>query len=245
MISDSGPLLATPWIRWLLPVFLVLTFAGQCFWFIRTQSLVVDEPAHLAAGLEAWRYGCFRCWGEHPPLSRLLLTAPLLAIQATIQVGPTGEAIGMSPSPEAIAWGARPVNVAFGVTLAALLWVTARKLFSEGGANLALALFAVSPSLIAHFSLATTDALGILMVFATAAAVAFWRAKPAASTTLLLGIVLGILLLAKLYTPPLFLAALVLVFLARPAPAGLRTGAGAGGDRRLHSLGGLLFPCLQ
>jgi hypothetical protein len=93
-------------------------------------------------------------------------------------------------------------------------------MFSESAANFALALFAFSPALIAHFSLATTDAAGVLMIFVAAATVVRWRSRattPGARLwpeTLLLGLVLGVLLVSKYYTPPLFLLALAWVLTA-------------------------------
>lgn len=46
----------------LLALALLLVYAAQCVWFIRTQSFTVDEPEHIVAGLEAWRYGEFKQW---------------------------------------------------------------------------------------------------------------------------------------------------------------------------------------
>lgn len=202
--------------RLLLPGALLLLFAAQCFWFIGTQSLTADEPMHLVAGVEAWRYGCFRCFHDSPPLARLAFGLPLLAANTKMNVNIFGLAISTTPSPQEIAWLARPVSVLFGIALGILLWITARALFSEGGANLALALMAFSPSLIAHFSLATTDGLAVLMIFATAAAFTYWRSQPSPARTTLLGAVMGGMLLAKFNTPPLLALALVLALLTLP-----------------------------
>ena len=53
--------------RWLLPGLLMFLYAVQCGWFIRTQSLTYDEPVHIAEGLNAWRYGQFEQYNDHPP----------------------------------------------------------------------------------------------------------------------------------------------------------------------------------
>jgi len=45
---------------------------------IRTQSLTYDEPVHIAEGLNAWRYGRFEQYNDHPPLARLWFALPLL-----------------------------------------------------------------------------------------------------------------------------------------------------------------------
>ena len=61
----------------LLPCILLALFAIQSLWFIKTQSLTYDEPAHIIAGSEAWRFGKFERWNDHPPLGRLWLTLPV------------------------------------------------------------------------------------------------------------------------------------------------------------------------
>ena len=57
----------------LLVVLLLALFVAQCVWFIGTQSFTNDEPEHIVAGLEAWRYGEFQQWSGHPPLGSCLL----------------------------------------------------------------------------------------------------------------------------------------------------------------------------
>src|SRR5947207_2954194 len=150
-------------------------YAVQCVWFIGTQSMVYDEPAHIIAGLDAWRHDRFEQWNDQPPLARLLITLPLLPGGDAWQIEKLGR---VRPSPEAFSWHTRPVNVVLGLTLAWLLWITARRMFSEGGALVALALLAFSSPLIAHFSLATVDGAATLLLFATAVTLDRWRAQP-------------------------------------------------------------------
>ena len=118
--------------------------------------------------------------------------------------------------PVAMAIRVRLVNIALGICLGVLLWFFTRAVFSEGAAIFVLALFAFSPSLLAHFSLVTTDGVATLMVFATAIQFFRWRTSPTWKQTLFLGIVLGLLLLAKLSTPPVFLLTLGLVLVLKP-----------------------------
>ena len=56
----------------IMAALLVGIYIAQCAWFIRTQSFTNDEPEHLVAGLEAWRYGEFARWHDQPPLARLI-----------------------------------------------------------------------------------------------------------------------------------------------------------------------------
>ncbi len=85
-----------------------------------------------------------------------------------------------------------------------------------------LELFAFTRSLIAHFSVVTTDGVGALFVFLTAFQIVRWRRNPSVAQTALMGLVLGGLLLAKLYTPPEVLLALT-VMLVRRRDCGLNT----------------------
>ena len=211
--------------RTAIPFVLLAAFAMQSFWFIQTQSLTYDEPAHIIAGVDAWRHGRFELWNDHPPLGRLWLTLPMMRIdsQYAWQQLPTGYRVeAMQPGPEEIAARIRPMNTLLGIALGVALWFATRRLFSEGAANVALALFVFTPSLIAHFSVATTDGTGTLFIFLVALQLVRWRHKPNWLQTLLMGLVLGGLLLAKFYAPPLVLLALILMLLLKPDGAALR-----------------------
>ena len=215
MASDGAARRCLPFLL------LSLVFVLECGWFIRTQSLTFDEPIHIAEGLDAWRNHRFQDWNDHPPLARLWCALPLAAdrsyqMDAPQLFGPAGKISGIEPSPQAITWPARSMIVIFGLVLAWLLWATARKMFSEGAATFALALFVFSPSLIAHYSLATTDGIATLMVFATATALVWWRRSPTWLRTALFGVVLGLLLLAKFSTPPMFVLAAGWMLLLKP-----------------------------
>jgi Dolichyl-phosphate-mannose-protein mannosyltransferase len=202
---------------WIIPTFLCLVFVTQCAWFINTQSLSNDEPLHIIAGLEAWRYHRFERWNDHPPLVFLLETLPLLAGNADIDIQPDARmADAIRPRPEIVAWEGRSLNVFLGVMLALFLWFTARKYFSEGAANFALALFAFSPSLIANFSITCNDGAVALVTFGTAWQLVHWRKEPTWGRTIALAIVLGALLSTKFSTPALFVLALALVLILKP-----------------------------
>jgi len=197
----------------------------QSFWFIQTQSLTYDEPAHIIAGVDAWRHGRFEVWNDHPPLGRLWLTLPMMRVdsQYAWRQLPNGYRVeAMQPGPEEIAALIRPMNTLLGIFLGIALWFATRRLFSEGAANVALALFAFTPSLIAHFSVATTDGIGTLFIFLVAFQLVRWRHRPTWLQTAILGLALGGLLLAKFYAPPLVLLALVLMLLLKPEGVALR-----------------------
>jgi len=197
----------------------------QSFWFIQTQSMTYDEPAHIIAGVDAWRHGRFEHWNDHPPLGRLWLTLPIRGWDSQFiwRQMPSGYRIeSMQPGPEDIADRTRTMNTLLGLFLGIALWFATRRLFSEGAANVALALFVFTPSLIAHFSVATTDGIGTLFIFLVAFQLVRWRNQPTWPQTVLLGLALGGLLLAKFYAPPLVLLALVLMLLLKADGAAVR-----------------------
>ena len=194
--------------RILAPLLIVL-YLAQCAWFIRTQSFTNDEPEHLVAGLEAWRYGEFARWHDQPPLARLLFALPLRAADWAYHVSEDQVRLDR-PAAEVWLFRSRPINVAFGVLLLVLLWTTAARLFSESAATFALALAALSPDLIAHFSLATIDGAGTLLFFASIVQFVRWWRNPTNRNIVLLGVALGLFLLAKFNSPPI--VALILLF---------------------------------
>ncbi len=206
------------------PLVCSAVFVAQCCWFIGTQSLTYDEPTHVIAGLDAWRHHRFQEWNDQPPLARLLLTLPLLPDASqwhlTRREPPLGAnywTISIRPSPERLAWRTRPVNVALGVLLLWLVWTTARRLWSDGAAHVAAAIFALSPPLIAHFSIATVDGTVTLLFFAAVVTLMRWRERPSSGMTIALGLVVGGFLIAKFSAPPLVALMLAIMILTPSA----------------------------
>ncbi len=201
----------------IIPVALLLLFVGQCLWFVGTQSLTNDEPLHIVAGTEAWRLNRFERWNDHPPLVFLLSTLPLLAKGGTVSIGYDARyADGIYPSPEVVAWYGRIVIVALGVLLGILVWLTARRLFSEGAANFALAIFAFSPGLIANFSVSCNDGATALVTFGVAMQLVYWRRKQSWGRAIGLGVLLGAMLSTKFSLPAMFVLAMGLVLILKP-----------------------------
>lgn len=163
--------------------------------------------------------GRFERWNDHPPLGRLWLTLPIATTPLEYEVQFTDRdflVTRLQPGPEWLAWRTRPMNTLLGIALGIALWFATRRIFSEGAANVALALFAFTPSLIAHFSVATTDGIGALFIFLIAVQLIRWRHRRTATQTALIGLLLGGLLLSKFYAPPLVLLALLLMlFISR------------------------------
>ena len=106
---------------------------------------------------------------------------------------------------------------------AVLLWLAARSLYSIDAANFVLALFAFSPSLIAHFSLAATnDGAMTLMLFAAVFQLRRWYHERSWAQTVLLGLVLGGLLIAKASALPFFATVIVLMLVLKTGSITIR-----------------------
>jgi hypothetical protein len=216
----------------ILPAILLLVYLAQCAWFIKSQSFTFDEPIDIVTGLDQWRIGQYSGGlgvYDHPPLTRLLCTLPVInsRFQVADKVVPNPEAVAWNnsdfdsfgrvlPDPETMAWHTRPMNAILGVVLGLLLWLAARSLYSTHAANFVLALFAFSPSLIAHFSLAATnDGALALMLFATVFQLCRWRRNQSWPQTALLGLVLGGLLISKFSSLPFFTLAIAIMLVLR------------------------------
>ncbi len=174
-------------MRRILPVLLLGAFVAQCAWFARTQSLL-----------------------------RLWLTLPVRGEQWQLERIHDHAILGIRPDPEALASRVRAMNVLLGVALGAVLWLAVRRLYSEGAANVALALYAFSPAMVGNFSLATHDGAAALMTFVVAWQLARWREQPTWRRTLLLGGLLGAHLMAKFSALPTFALAIALALVLKP-----------------------------
>lgn len=223
----------------IFPAILLLAYLAQCAWFIQSQSFTFDEPIDIYSGLEQWRTGQYSGGfglNDHPPLARLLCTLPIInsRFQIDNKVVPNAESVAwhnsdfdsfgrVLPSPEAMAWHTRSVNAVLGAVLGLLLWLAARSLYSTNAANFVLALFSFSPSLIAHFSLAATnDGVMALMLFATVFQLYRWHHDRSWTQTVLLGLLLGALLLAKASALPFFGVAILFMLVLKPGSIAIR-----------------------
>jgi hypothetical protein len=194
---------------------MLLVYGSQCVLFIRTQSFTNDEPEHLVAGLEAWKFGEFKHWHDQPPLPRMLFALPLVGTDWQYHIA--GDQVRLD-KPAAEVWlnRSRWVNVLLGVTLLLLVWATARRLFGEAAGLFALGLATVSPELVAHFSIDTMDGPATLAIFLTALQFVRYRRRPTWGQAALLGCAVGVMMLSKFNCPPMIALVLALVLFHRP-----------------------------
>jgi hypothetical protein len=135
-----------------------------------------DEGAHLPAGYTHLALGDHRLNPEQPPLVKLLAAAPLLLIDPVVRTDHVAWTSGRqwefgrrflyawNDGDRLLFLGRLPV-VALALVLIAAVFARTRQLAGPTAAVIALGLAALSPDLLAHGSLVTTDLALALFVF--------------------------------------------------------------------------------
>jgi hypothetical protein len=159
---------------------------------LRQKSATFDEGAHLPAGYTYWALGDYRLNPEHPPLVKLLAAAPLRALPVTMHeddaawIARRQWELGRrflyhwNDADRLLLYGRLPI-VLLGALLAALTYAATHRLFGPAAAAVALLLCVLSPDVLAHGQLVTTDLALALFSFATVLALARCRERAGAA----------------------------------------------------------------
>jgi len=167
------------------PLFLLSLFAALSIGSMAGEAPTGDEVAHLPAGYTYVKTGDLRLNRQHPPLIKALAGLPLLLLD----LKPVEQSPGWAEGDEwrfgrdflvdnrtprrTIVFCARLPMVTVGLLLCWLVFAWARDLWGGGPALFALALCALSPNLLAHTPLVTTD-VGVT-AFTVLALYPLWR----------------------------------------------------------------------
>ncbi len=193
-----------------------------------------DETAHVAAGLSYLDRRDFRLNTEHPPLAKLWAAWPvrLLGRDAVDYGSPSWRAAdpwvlgfeALKGDPARMLFPARLAILATGLALGAIVLAWSFELWGAWGALFSLALFSLSPTMLAHSRYVTTDvpaALGIVATLWT-----FWRftRRPGVLPAVLCGVCAGAALATK-YTALLLAPMLLVVAVAWVVGPGWRSRA--------------------
>ena len=153
-----------------LSVGLFAAFAFQLVYHAVRASATVDEPFHILAGYRHWQCGDFGINPEHPPLLKLLATAPLKFRQLSEPPWECGSK--MTPKFDGFSYGStfivengvdrvvvmtRVAASLMSLLFALLVFLATWEMFGRWEALTALAIVAFEPSLIAFGSLVLTD----------------------------------------------------------------------------------------
>lgn len=186
------------------------------FWFMSANSTTIDELVQIESGYRYWQCGDYGVSPENPPLAKLVAAFPVRHWQLGGFAGPCGSHITPSrgpdyavaatwlpsPSEPTLLWEARAAMLTFALALLVLTFFTARSLFGWQAATIAAILVSFEPTLIAHGSLATLDTAFAVATLALVWATYEFTTRPDWRFALLLGISMGLTLIAKFLALP-------------------------------------------
>jgi len=215
-----------------LSTLLFAAFAFQLWHHSVQTSATVDEMPHILAGHRYWQCGDFGINPEHPPLLKLLATAPL-NFQTLIEP-PWECGSRLTSKQESFLFGTKfiiqngvdeiviPTRLAaalMSLLLAALVFAAVWQMLGRWEAVTALALLAFEPNLVANGSLVTTDMAISFTAFAAVWALYRFRQKQNLFQFILVGLALGSMLAAKhsavIFVPILFVLLIADVAISR------------------------------
>jgi len=155
--------------------------AGLAVHSMRGSSATFDEGTHLPAGYTHLALGDHRLNPEQPPLAKLLAAAPLLAVRPVVKTDARSwvEArqwefgrnflYRWNDADRLLFLGRLPI-VALASCLVVAVFLEARRRFGDAAAAASLVLAALSPDVLAHGALVTTDLAFALFFFLSVAA---------------------------------------------------------------------------
>lgn len=171
-------------------------------------SPTTDEPVHLAAGYEYLTQHKYTIDSEHPPLARAVLALPLASthVAAFDAYARGGDArqlhladalLGANGDAMRDVARARTGNLLFVVIAIVAVALLGRDLFGETIGFAAALAFVLTPPVLAHGGLATTDMAGTAAVALALWVLYRWLATPTWPWTIALGAVIGFGALCK------------------------------------------------
>jgi 4-amino-4-deoxy-L-arabinose transferase-like glycosyltransferase len=188
-------------------VALLVILALELMLSIRREAQTWDEACHIFAGYSYWTHGDFGMNPEHPPLVKLVATLPLLPL--SLKVPPHAKVFSKEEDftaatqfvygndAEAILFRSRMATAVFTLVLAISIFSATREMFGSGAAFLALILFVLEPTILAHGALVTTDMGMACLLFATIYGFYRYIKRPARTRLALTGLAGGMTLAAK------------------------------------------------
>lgn len=203
---------------------LLLLFGLQLAFSVRQESLSWDEGDHIFAGYMSWKTHDFGLNPEHPPMMKMIATAPLLGLSLKVpelqhrffktESYMDGRALlfGNAPkySAETLTFRVRMAIATVAILLGLIVFFAAREMFGLGAGFIALALLTFEPNVLAHGAMVGTDT-GVSCFF-LASVYAFYRycKAPSAGRLMVTGLAAGLALSAK-HSAVLLLPMLVLL----------------------------------
>src|SRR5262245_60008879 len=159
----------------------IALFCALALSSMRRQSATYDEPIYVTAGYTHLALRDFRVNPQTPPLAKMIAAAPLLALDVNFRTDDVAWREGYqnklarqfvyhwNDAGRILFWTRLP-SAALAGLLAAAVYAWARRRLGDVPAAVALWLCVLSPDVLAHGQLATTDLALALFIFLTVAA---------------------------------------------------------------------------
>jgi len=201
-------------------------------------TITTDETVHIPAGYAYWTRHDFAPNNEHPPLAKLWATLPWLVLnppeppvapaetpaKRTVNTGRYFWQLNVARMGELLFWARLPM-VLLTLALGGLIFACGRRLFGTRAGLLALALFCLEPTVLAHGWIVHTDIPASLAYLSWWAALALYITRPGWPRAILLGIATGAAIVTKynlLVLLPLGVLALAILLVIAPRRGGRR-----------------------
>jgi hypothetical protein len=224
--------------KWLFALLIVVMLGQMAAAMVVTavqQTPTIDEPVYVGAAVTYVQQHSLRYNPEHPPLGKLIMAAGLVFVEPKLDPAFRGNQTVLGRhllydagnDPYELMFAARLPMIILTLLFGLVVFAFARDLVGPVGALLALALYAFSPDVIAHGSLATLDvpAAGFLLT----ATWLLWRARSRALPYLpLAGLALGAALATRMSVLPAVPILMLLAFLAVKRLRGVVAAVGIG-----------------
>lgn len=200
----------TSWHAYLAAGLLVLMF-GLGFTSMVRNSAIVDEVAHVPAAYSYLHYGDYRLNPEHPPLVKDIAGLPLQFMRLkfpdnreawTSDVNGQWEAgwdflYHLGNNADAVLFWSRLPILLLAIGFGAFLYWYVRRRWGTGAGLMTLLFYTLSPNILAHSSLVTTDLGASVFIFLAIITFARFVEKPTLANMFLLSLALAGAQLAK------------------------------------------------
>ena len=225
---------------WILLVAGLALHAALAVDTLRGASATFDEGAHLPAGYTYLALGDHRLNPEQPPLVKVLAALPLLSLRPVVDRHHVSWTAARQwefgrrflyawNDGDRLLWRGRLGVVALSLALVAAVFLRTRSLAGPRAAAIALLLAVLSPELLAHGTLVTTDLAVALFVFVAVTAFDRLATRATPAAVVLLGLATGAALASKfsgvVLGPVLLVLGGVVVLGERPVESALWPGA--------------------
>ena len=190
-----------------------------------------DEPGHMACGLQYLAEHVYRYEPQHPPLGRAAAALLPFVFGARPTHVPNQDQEGISQiyssgNPAGMLTEMRLGILPFFILASAMVYLWARRHFGPAAAVLSVALFTLTPTMLAHAGLATIDMPLAAGLIAAWFALLLWAEEPTWRNSVLLGLATALGTVSKFtmlgfFPVAAFFAVIAWFAVARPSTADL------------------------